>query len=122
MSQTDGGKLPDTVSLKKRLLWWFGIYLGAQLPLILLFPFILDYPWGLGPYFAFVCGSSNEPAYRMTGFLVYIVHFLANLTFSSRTIFNVLRIILIVIVILNTGSCMKMAGPTWYKGLPNIQG
>jgi hypothetical protein len=122
MSSTDGWKLPDTVGLKKRLLWWFGIYFGLQLPLIMLFPFILNFPWGLAPYFAFIFGSSNEPAFRMTGYLFYFVHFLATITLSSRAIFNVLRIVLIIVVILNTVSCMKTTNPLWHKGIPNIQG
>lgn len=118
----DDGKLPDKVTLKKRLLWWFGIYFGFQLPLILLFPFILNFPWGLAPYFAFVFDSSNEPAFRTMGYLFYLTHFLVSMACPNRKLFRALMVVLIIIVCLNTASCMKSTNPLWYKGIGNIQG
>jgi hypothetical protein len=120
MTQSSNWSQP--VSLKKRFLWWFGIYFGAQLPLILWWPCILNYPLGLSPYVSFVLGYSNPFSFRTFGYGFYLMHFLLTTMFPSRKAFLTLMIILIIVSSLNTASCMRTLGPAWDKGLPNIQG
>ena len=115
-------RLPDEVSFKKRMLWWLGIYFGLQFPLILLFPFILNFPWGLAPYFAFLFGSTNEPAFRMAGYAFYLIHFVITAMAPGRKFFIFLMLVLIIVVSLNTVSCMKTTAPLWYKGIGKIEG
>jgi hypothetical protein len=112
------------VSLKKRMLWWFGIYLGAQLPLITWWPFMLTYPWGLSPYVSFVLGYTfnYRPIFRDFGYGFYLMHFLLTANFPSKKAFLALMVILIIVVSLNTASCVSSLGPAWDKGLPKIGG
>lgn len=108
--------------LKYRLIWWFGIYLGFQLPLIMLWPFFFNYPWGLDPYLAFSVGSDHEPAFRTFGYYVYLSHLALTVALPGKRAFRLLMVVLIILVTLNTVSCMKTTWPMCLKGMPNIQG
>jgi hypothetical protein len=120
--ETELWKPPELVPLKRRLTTWFVIYFGLQLPLILWWPCVLNFPWGLAPYFAFLTGSSNEALCRPLGYLFYIVHFVLSVALPWKKAFTVLMLILIVVVSLNTVSCMRTLGPNLYKGIPKIEG
>ena len=110
------------VPLKYRLIGWFGIYLGFQLPLILLWPFFFDYPWGLDPFLAFNIHTAQEPRLRTIGYGIYLIHFVFTLALPNRKAFRILMIVLIILVSLNTASCMHMTWPECFKGLPKIEG
>jgi hypothetical protein len=111
----------DTVSVRKRLLCWFGIYLGFQLPLIMMFPFFFNYPWGLDPYLAFTSGP-DKPPFRVFGYFVYLIHLALTMALPDKRAFRVLMIVLIIIVSLNTASCVHMLGAQAFKPFPEIRG
>ena len=115
-----------------RLLWWFGIYLAAQLPLI---PWALNMDWHLWPLFpmamewSFVCLVSalmphmpNNPDGSITAtrqtienftwtvaiilpWATYVIHLIWTLCVRRRRSFLILIWILIGIVVLNVASC-----------------
>ena len=109
-------KLTETVSIKKRLLVWLGIYFGFQLPLVLLYPSILNFPSGLAPIFAFVAGAADESPFKGLAYLVYLVHLSLTLFLPGRRAFRILMVTLVIIVSLNTASCMRMTWPACFKG------
>jgi hypothetical protein len=94
-----------------RLLLWFGIYIGAQLPLI---PYRQDWAWFpmglLGP-FVYLANkiTGAEIALPMWTLRVlyigYALHLIASLVVRRRKIFQLLIWILFVLVIFNLGGC-----------------
>jgi hypothetical protein len=120
--ETGGWRLPETVSWKKRITWWLVIYLAAQLPLVLLWPFFFNYPWGLDPFLALNIHTGQEPRFRTAGYFVYLLHFALTMMLPSRKAFRILMWVLIILVSLNTVSCMRMTWPEWLHGMPKIEG
>jgi uncharacterized BrkB/YihY/UPF0761 family membrane protein len=97
-----------------RMLLWFGIYFGAQLPLIAYYPFITLFPAGLiSAYISpFLPAPENDyfPVLRcgpavILGYVFYLVHFLLTLVMSRPHAFRILIRILIVAVIVNFTGC-----------------
>jgi hypothetical protein len=93
-----------TPSVGVRLLWWFGIYVAAQLPLA----------FSSSPFWAFPAGlavlllSSTAPSLNSLlpiGYVSYFVHLILSLTVRSKNFFRILMVILLVMVSLNLWSC-----------------
>ena len=97
-------------SLRVRLIWWFGVYFAAQLPLIMFLPFEPMFPLGLlalwlpGKDFN---GGLFEPI-LVSSYGFYIVHLILSLSLPSKMAFRILTIILIIAVVLNLAGCMTM--------------
>jgi len=114
-----------------RLLWWFGIYLAAQLPLI---PWALNIDWHLWPLFpmamewgfiglvswlvprsVFEAGGNQHAAQILENcvwwvaailpWATYVTHLICTLCVRKRRSFLILMWILIGIVLLNITSC-----------------
>ncbi len=99
-------------SFGKRLLWWFGIYLVLQLPLIQFFPFFWLFPNGLIKYFFHVDPTVPDgpallgfPVLFLVGWSLYLAHLVLSLLVPSKKAFIILMAILIVLVSLNVRSC-----------------
>jgi predicted small secreted protein len=117
---------PYEPSVGTRLLWWFGIYFAAQLPLIFFIPFFWAFPLGLATYILFMFPSIEshprshpfaiELVYTLA-YTFYLWHLILSLAVRSKRTFVVLMIILIIVVCLNLSSCSDgMAGLGQIKG------
>jgi len=111
--------LEDNPNVGVRMLIWFGIYFGAQLPLIAYYPFITMFPAGLiSAYISpFLPAPENDyfPVLRcgpavILGYVFYLVHFFLTLVASRPHVFRILIRILIVAVILNFTGCAMSVG------------
>ena len=92
-----------------RLLLWFAIYLGLQLPLFGLFPFFYLFPMGLAKRFFPPIdpqGAVSQMA-QLCAYGFYLVHLTLSLAIANKWVFWVLMIILLVVVSLNLSTCMK---------------
>lgn len=107
---------PDSPSIRARLLWWFGMYLAFQLPLVAYAGFFLWFPTGLiGPFvelYAPYRGDNNyfpwmnHPLVVPLGYLFYLAHFLATLFWPGPKSFRILMVILAIALALNLTGCL----------------
>jgi hypothetical protein len=94
-----------------RFLWWIGIYLGFQIPLIRYIVYIQLFPQGLG---AFYPVNPTDPdagpplVVRDSFYAFYLAHLILTLVLRSRRAFRILMIILIVVAATNMVGCMKL--------------
>jgi hypothetical protein len=104
-------KVPYEPSLPLRLLLWFGLYFGAQLPLI---PYRQDWAWFplglLGPFVYLlnkITGAEIAlPMWTLRVLYIgYALHLIASLVVRRRKTFQLLIWILLVLVIFNLGGC-----------------
>ena len=109
MAEKEILKLSYVPSLGKRLLLWFGVYFGFQLPLIGLLPFFWLFPMGLATRFFPPLSIQDSPsqAAQLAAYGFYVVHLTLSLAIKSRWVFLILMIILLVVVSLNLSTCMK---------------
>jgi len=116
-------KSPYSPSFGVRLLWWFGIYVVAQLTLI---PWVwppgliwLIFPTGMAwwlllmtaPFtewmhrFGSAVGEYGVIALMVLSWIVYVTHLIFSLCVRERRTFHILMWILGAIVLFNLGSC-----------------
>jgi hypothetical protein len=104
-------KAPYEPHLVLRLLLWFGLYFGAQLPLI---PYRQDWAWFpmglLGPFVYLankITGAEIVlPIWTLRAlYACYAIHLLASLVVRRGKTFQVLIWILLFVVIFNLGGC-----------------
>ena len=95
-----------------RLAWWFGIYLGPQLPFALYSPAVLlAFPVGLFtlfwsiPWIKFLFDHQSDAWVIGISYGFYLVHLMLSLSIRRKKIFRLLIIILIVAVAFNLGGC-----------------
>lgn len=94
-----------------RLLWWIGIYLGFQIPLIRYIGFITLFPQGLGAFYPVnpIDPDAGPPlVIRDSFYAFYLAHLILTLVLRSRRAFRILMIILIVVAATNMVGCMKI--------------
>ena len=106
-------------SLGKRLLIWFGIYFGLQLPLIGLLPFFWLFPVGLAYRFFPPLYLRDGPSQlaQLTAYGFYAVHLALSLVVKNRWAFWILVLSLLVVVSLNLSTCMEET-----RGIGQIKG
>ena len=92
-----------------RLLWWFGIYFAAQLPLVTMAPAFWMFPVGLSFYLAPLVptayADSSKELIPDLGYIFYALHLALSLIFPSRRVFLILMLILTVAVVANLAGC-----------------
>jgi Na+-driven multidrug efflux pump len=94
-----------------RFLWWIGIYLGFQLPLIRYIGFINLFPQGLGAFYPPdpLVPNAGPPRWFIYGcYSFYLAHLILTFALRSRRAFRILMIILIVVAATNMVGCMKL--------------
>jgi hypothetical protein len=93
-------------ALGKRLAWWFGIYIVAQLPLIFSGVPFWAFPMGLAALFLLgLSGPDFSNWLAPFGYTLYVCHLALSLIVKSKRVFLFLMIILIIMVSLNLYSC-----------------
>ena len=96
---------PYAPSVGVRLLWWFGIYFGAQLPFYIRAPGLIiwigKFPEGaLAPFVPSDFVSDPGGILGTLGYAVYLGHFILNLVVRTKRVFFLLMIILILLLCL----------------------
>ena len=104
-------------SLGNRILWWFGIYFAAQLPLIKYIAGFYLFPFGLAVYYRFLIssGDGQNQGWMLFPYALYVIHLVLSLCWPNPKAFRILMIILVVIVVLNLVGCEMM-----FRNLSNI--
>jgi len=110
-------------SIGVRLLCWFGIYFGAQLPLIFFAFAFWMFPMGLAAYLFSIFPRITVPNQFINvtactlAYAFYLIHLTLSLTVRNKRTFIVLMIILIIAVCLTLFGCEdSMAGLGQIKG------
>jgi len=122
MAENEIPKSPYSPTLGVRLLCWFGIYFGAQLPLVFFAFAFWMFPLGLATFIFPLLGGlgslqlEKEIAATLA-YTFYLWHLILSLTIRSKRIFVVLMVVLIIVVCLNLLSCED-----GMKGLGQIKG
>ena len=122
MAENEIPEPPYSPPLGVRLFCWFGIYFGAQLPLILFILFFWAFPIGLATYvLSMFPGLEALPLAKVIAYALayafYLGHVILSLVVRSKHIFFLLMIILIIVVCLNFSGCgADMAGLGQIKG------
>jgi len=104
-------KPPYEPKLLVRVLFWFGIYFAAQLPLIAYHADFVWFPLGLvGPFVILADKLTRSeihlPAWTLNAtYAFYAVHLAASLIVRRRKTFYILVWILIFIVLFNLAGC-----------------
>ena len=94
-----------------RLLWWIGIYLGFQIPLIRYIGWINLFPQGLGAFYPSNPATPDAfppKLFNYACYFFYLAHLILTLVLRSGRAFRVLMIILMVVAATNMVGCMKI--------------
>ncbi len=127
-------KQPDEPSVGIRLVWWFGVYFGAQVPLLLyinhfwnfkvigIIAMIRAFPFGLGHMIsthltydlpAKYQGVCSQFCNGYLPYLIYLAHLGVSLAVRSKRVFYLLMLALAVILALNLSSCVSDIPTSW---------
>jgi hypothetical protein len=108
-SSPSSGKAAPRVGL--RLLWWIGIYLGFQIPLIRYIHWITLFPQGLGAFYPYNPATPDAWPPRLFNYACYcfyLAHLILTLVLRSHRAFRILMIILMAVAATNMVGCMKI--------------
>ncbi len=104
--------------LRTRLLWWFCVYLVAQIPVLLQVPtleFFFSYPCSLSAFLYFNVPGLRDHLpevmhipFQLLGFAVFFVHLVASLSVRSSKTFFVLLVGLVALVSLTTAGALEL--------------
>jgi hypothetical protein len=110
-SQQPSAEPVPTPRIRIRLLWWFGIYFGGQLPLVKALFFFPLFPLGLLEWIPRPRDNPIHPPnfapFIVAAYGFYLAHFILSVWFSRATAFRILMISLLVVIVFNTIGCWQ---------------